>query len=245
MNPSGADPDVQVPPAIPSRARLAAIVLVRSLIFSALLGVLLFSSAGTWRFWQVWVFGAFYVVPIVVFLLLLVIIDPQTANRRLDGKERESTQRRVIRYSAPLFVLVLLAPGFDYRLGWTRQVLASVPARVSLAFDFLALAGVVLVAWTIWVNRYAARTVRIEEGQRVISSGPYGLIRHPMYAGLILAQLAMPTALGSIVTVPLFAALIPFYVVRLLHEEKVLSRGLPGYAEYCLRTRYRLVPYIW
>jgi len=245
MNAPRANPDVQVSSAIPSRARLAAVVLVRSVIFSALFGVLLFSSAGTLRFWQVWVFGAFYVVPIVVFLLLLVVIDPQAANRRLEGKERESTQRRVIRYSAPLYVLVLLAPGFDHRFGWTREVLAPVPAWVSVAFDFLALAGIILVVWTIWVNRYAARTVRIEEGQRVISTGPYWLIRHPMYAGLALAQLAMPAALGSIVTVPLFAALMSFYVVRLLNEEKLLAHDLPGYAEYCLRTRYRLVPYIW
>ncbi len=232
-------------PAIPSRARLAASVLLRGVAFSALFAALAFLPAGTWRFWQAWVFGAFYVLPIIGLLLLLVIVDPETAQRRLAGGERDPTQRKIIRSSWLPFLLVTTAPGFDYRFHWTREGLVPVPAWASIAADFLALAGVLLIAWTISVNRHAARTIRVEEGQQVISSGPYRLVRHPMYAGLILAQLAMPIAMGSIVTLPLFVLLIPFYLVRLLHEEKVLSRDLPGYTDYCQRTRYRLVPFLW
>lgn len=237
--------DTQAPPAVPSRARLVAVILARSVAFSAAFCALIFLPAGTWHFWQAWAFAAFYVLPIVGLLLLLAIIDPQTAQRRLEGREREPTQRRVILGWIPLFLLALTAPGFDHRFGWTRNILAPVPAWVCLAADFLALAGVLFIAWTIFVNRFAARTIRVEESQQVISSGPYRFLRHPMYSGLIVTQLAMPVGMASLVTLPLFVLLIPFYVVRLLNEEKILCRDLPGYAEYCRHTRYRLIPFVW
>jgi len=245
MDPAVTTMSIQTPPAAPSRARLTARVLVRSVLFSAFLGVLVFLPAGTWHFWQAWVFAAFYLAPIIGFLLWLVIVDPATAQRRLERGEREPTQRKLVRYITPLFLIALVAPGFDYRFGWTREALGPVPGWVSLAADFLTVAGVFLGLWTVNVNRYAARTVRVEEGQQVIGSGPYRLIRHPMYAGMCLAQLAMPLGLASIVTIPLFALLIPFYMARLLNEEKVLQRDLPGYSEYCRRTRYRLIPFVW
>lgn len=244
MDPVVTSPDVKVP-AVPSRARLLANVLIRSVLFSAFLAALLFLPAGTWRFWQAWAFAAFYVSPIVGLLLWLVIVDPQTAQRRMEGREQEATQRWVILTWIPLFLLALAAPGFDFRFGWTRSTFGPVPAWLCLAADLLAFAGVLFIAWTIFVNRFAARTIRVEEGQRVISSGPYQFLRHPMYSGFIVTQLAMPVALGSVVALPLFALLSLFYVVRLLNEEKVLARDLPGYADYCRRTRYRLIPFIW
>jgi protein-S-isoprenylcysteine O-methyltransferase Ste14 len=245
MNPFTLAPDVDGHAATPSRVRLAAIVCARSVLFVGILGVLLFLPAGTWRFWQGWVFAAFYMTTIIAFLFLLVIVDPQTVARRLESNEREPTQRKVARYLTPIFLLAMIGPGLDHRFGWTRRVFGPVPEWVSLTADFVALAGVLLGLWTVWVNRYAARTIRVEESQTVINSGPYGLIRHPMYAGIILAQLAIPLTLGSIVTVPLFALLIPFFIVRLLNEEKVLARDLPGYPEYCRSTRSRLIPWIW
>lgn len=245
MDPPVTIPDQKAVPAVPSRSRLAAVILARSVAFSAAYCALVFLPAGTWRFWQAWAYGAFYVLPIVVLLFGLVIIDPQAAQRRLQSGEPTSSQRKVLRYSAPFFLLAVLAPGFDYRFGWSRNILAPVPAWLSITADLLAFASVLLFAWTIFVNRFAARTIRVEDDQPVISSGPYRLVRHPMYAGLILAQLAMPIGLASLVTLPLFVLLIVFYVVRLLDEEKLLSRSLPGYSQYCRRTRYRLVPFLW
>ncbi|MFZ0392935.1 MAG: methyltransferase [Terracidiphilus sp.] len=243
------DPAVTTPGleerALASRARLLANVLMRAVVFSGFLGALFFIPAGTWRFWQAWAFGAFYVLPVIGFMLWLVVVDPRTLERRLKGREREPTQRKVILALIPLLLLAAMAPGFDYRFGWTRSLLGPVPAWLSLAADFLSLAGILLVFWTIAVNRFAARTIRVEEGQSVISSGPYRLIRHPMYAGFSLSQIAMPVGMASLATLPLFLLLIVVYVVRLLNEEKVLSRELPGYAEYCHRTRWRLIPFVW
>lgn len=245
MNPTPTIPGPETTAAAPSRVRLTAIVLARSIVFSALLGLLLFLPAGTWRFWQAWAFGAFYIVPIFLFLLLLVIVDPRAARRRLQEGEPTPTQRKIVRYLAPCFILALMAPGFVFRYGWTRRYLAPVPAWLCLAADFLALAGLLFALWTVWVNRYAARTIRVEEAQPVISSGPYRFVRHPMYFGLILSQVAMPVGMASLVTIPLFLFLIVFYVMRLLDEEKVLVRDLPGYTEYCRRTRWRLAPFLW
>lgn len=214
-------------------------------MLSGVLGALFFIPAGTWHFWQAWTFAAFYVLPIVGFMLWLAVFDPRTLQRRLEGRESEPTQRIVILFYAPLFLLAVAAPGFDFRFGWTRSLFGPVPPWLSLAADFLTLASILFIAWTIAVNRFAARTIRVEEGQSVISTGPYGVIRHPMYAGFTLFQLAMPIALASLITLPLFLLLIAIFVVRLLNEEKVLARDLPGYAEYCRRTRWRLIPLVW
>ncbi|HTX77175.1 MAG TPA: methyltransferase [Terracidiphilus sp.] len=231
--------------ALPSRARLLAIVLIRAVVFSGILCALLFIPAGTWHFWQAWAFAAFYVLPVIGLMLWLAVADPRTLQRRLKGREREPKQRKVILTLIPLLLLALTSPGFDYRFGWTRTLFGPVPAWLSLCADFLILAGVLFIAWTIAVNRFAARTIRVEEGQQVISSGPYRAIRHPMYTGFILTQLAMPIGMASLVTLPLFLLLIVVYVIRLLDEEKVLARDLPGYSEYCQRTRWRLIPCVW
>jgi protein-S-isoprenylcysteine O-methyltransferase Ste14 len=109
----------------------------------------------------------------------------------------------------------------------------------------LIFGGFLLVIWVMKVNSFAARTIQVEEGQKVISTGPYSVVRHPMYTGSLVLWLFTPLALSSYVAWPAFALLIPFYFFRLLNEEKFLRRELPGYSEYCLRTRYRLIPFIW
>ena len=107
------------------------------------------------------------------------------------------------------------------------------------------LGGFFLVFWTMKVNSFASRTIQVEPGQPVISSGPYRLVRHPLYSGSIVLWLSTPLMLGSFIALPAFALLVPFYVLRLLNEEKILRQELPGYPEYCVRTRFRLVPFVW
>ena len=211
-----------------------------------MLGAMLFVPAGTWQFWQGWIFLA------VVFPFLLCVFlyfykhDRPLLERRLRSKEQLSGQKRLIRLLKLVFFAIFLLPGFDYRLGWSRRLLGgAVPLWLSLMAEALILAGLLLVFWVLRANSYASRTIEVEAGQKVISSGPYALVRHPMYLGSLMMWLFVPLALGSYVAWPALALLVPLYVYRLLNEEKFLRQELPGYAEYCLRTRFRLVPYVW
>jgi protein-S-isoprenylcysteine O-methyltransferase Ste14 len=150
-----------------------------------------------------------------------------------------------MRFASLFFVAGLLVPGLDRRLGWTHRWTGGVPLWLEVVAQAVTLTAYLGTMWVIDVNRFAARTVRVEEGQRVIADGPYKLVRHPMYAFALVMWLATAIALGSYVALPFFAMLVPILVLRLLNEEKVLRRELPGYTEFCERTRYRLAPYIW
>jgi protein-S-isoprenylcysteine O-methyltransferase Ste14 len=208
--------------------------------FLPMAGAMLFVPAGTMRYWQAWAFLAVifaFILPVFVYLYRH---DRQLLERRMRGKEKLSEQRRAIQWFKPAFLAVLLLPGLDRRLGWS-----SVPPWLSLLCDGFVMGGLLIIVWVVRVNSFASRVIEVEAGQRVISSGPYALVRHPMYSGSVAMFLSMPLALGSYVAWPAFALLLPFYVFRLLHEEKFLAKELPGYREYCLRTRFRLVPYIW
>jgi len=165
--------------------------------------------------------------------------------RRLQAGEKIREQRCLIQLLKPVFFVVFLLPGFDHRLGWSRALLGAAPAWLSLIADALILGCFLLLFWVLRVNSFASRTIQVESGQKVISSGPYALVRHPMYAASAALWLATPLALGSYVALPAFAFLTPFYVLRLLNEESFLRRELPGYDEYCRRTRCRLIPYVW
>lgn len=138
-----------------------------------------------------------------------------------------------------------MLPGLDYRFGWSRTSLGPVPLWLMLLSQVLVLGCFLLVFWVMRVNSFASRTIQVEAGQKVISTGPYGFIRHPMYSALVGIYLATPLALGSCIALPAFALLIPVIVFRLLNEERILRQELSGYPEYCLRTRFRLVPFIW
>ncbi|HVP47319.1 MAG TPA: isoprenylcysteine carboxylmethyltransferase family protein [Bryobacteraceae bacterium] len=216
-------------------------------VFLALLmaGAILFVPAGTWRYWQAWVFlVVVFSFPLYTFLYFYKH-DRPLLERRLRSREKISEQKSLIRIGKVLFLAISFLPSLDYRLVWSRALLGAVPPWLSLISDALILAGLLLVFWVLRVNSYASRTIEVEAGQKVISSGPYALVRHPMYLGSIVMWLFVPLALGSYVAWPAFALWTPFYVYRLLNEEKFLRQELPGYAEYCLRTHFRLIPYVW
>jgi protein-S-isoprenylcysteine O-methyltransferase Ste14 len=205
----------------------------------------LFVPAGTWRYWQAWVFLAF-ALPFLLFAFsYLYKHDREMLERRMRTKEKIKEQRLLVRLLRPAFVAAFLIPGLDHRLGWSRTLLGDVPVWLSLIAELLVAGSWLMIFWVFRVNNFAGRTIEVEAGQPVISSGPYALVRHPMYAASVVMWLFLPLALGSYVAWPVFALLIPFYVYRLLNEEKFLRKELPGYSEYCLRTRFRLVPYLW
>ncbi len=166
--------------------------------------------------------------------------DPQLVERRLRTKEKTSEQQTIIRGAQWIAFVSLVIPGFDYRFGWSR-----VPLWLTILSQLFVFTGYLITLWVMKENSFASRTVQIEEGQRVISTGPYGLVRHPMYFGAVLMLFFLTPALGSWWALPGFLLVIPLIVLRLLKEEKMLCRDLPGYSDYCLRTRYRLLPLLW
>jgi protein-S-isoprenylcysteine O-methyltransferase Ste14 len=229
----------------PHKIGLSARVAIRIIAVLTIAICALFLPAGTLRFWQGWVYLGVLPVPSLCAYLYFLKHDPQLVERRLQQKEQVREQKLLMRWFKPLFLCVFLVPGFDYRLGWTRTLLGAVPLWLTVFSQVMALTGMCFASWVITVNRFAGRTIRVEEGQKVISTGPYSIVRHPMYSGSVVLWMFTPLALGSYISVPIFALLIPFYVIRLLNEEKVLREELPGYPEYCLHTRFRLIPFVW
>src|SRR5208283_3362186 len=220
---------------------LSKVVLRLSLVL-ILAAAMLFIPAGSWKYWQGWAFLGVTFIPSIVAYLYFYEHDPQLLERRLQSKEQVSEQKLLVRVTRPLFLAAFLIPGLDYRWGWSRTFLGGVPPWLTLLCQVLVLGGFLFVFWVLKVNSFASRTIQVEAGQQVISTGPYALVRHPLYSGSVVMWFAAPLALGSYIAWPAFALLVPFYVIRLLNEEKVLRQELPGYPEYCQRTRFRLVP---
>jgi protein-S-isoprenylcysteine O-methyltransferase Ste14 len=206
----------------------------------AVVCIVLFVPAGTLDYWQAWAYMAVIFVPATCVILYFLKNDPKFMEKRMQAKEKEATQRLIIKVSGVIFAIGFLLPGLDKRFGWS-----DVPTNYVIAADALVLLGYMFVFWVFRVNSYASRTIQVEKGQKVISTGPYAMIRHPMYVGMLLLYIATPIALGSYVALPLFLLMIPVIVLRILNEEEVLRRELPGYKEYCKKVSYRLLPFIW
>lgn len=220
-------------------------LILRFFLAMPVLAAAFFIPAGTWRYWQGWMvlatFGAVFVAAVGYFYQH----DREALERRLRSKEQVIEQKRVVKLLKAVYFGAILIPGFDQRLGWSREVIGAMPPWLSVLSEVFVVLGSALIFWVIKVNSFAGRTIEVEAGQKVISSGPYARVRHPMYSGMALFLLFMPLALGSYVASPVFALTIPIFVFRLLNEERFLQRELPGYSGYCLRTRFRLVPHVW
>ena len=224
-----------------SRPRsLAARLILRTVISVVVVVAFLFLPAGSLRYWQGWAFLALWFLPMLIASPYFLKRDPQLVERRLQTKEKSSKQKTIIRLAQPIVFANLLVPGLDYRFGWSR-----VPLWLTILSEAMVLVGYAITFWVMKENSFASRTVQVMEGQKVISTGPYRLVRHPMYFGAVLMLLFTPLALGSWWALPGFLLVGVLIVLRLLDEEKVLSRELPGYSEYCLHTRYRLIPMVW
>jgi len=220
-------------------------LLLRLAIGLILIGTLFFGTAGSLKFWQAWIFLGVVFVVLIPGSLYLYKHDPQLIERRLPRKEKIREQRILVRLLKSFLVAAFLLPGLDYRWGWWRRLLGAVPLWLVLLSQAAVACAFLFLLWAMKVNRFAARTIQVEPGQKVISTGPYRILRHPMYSGGLAYLLFTPIALGSYVALPAFALLIPFFVLRLFNEEKLLRQELPGYTEYCLKTRFRLVPFVW
>jgi protein-S-isoprenylcysteine O-methyltransferase Ste14 len=217
----------------------------RALIGLPSTAAILFISAGSLTFWRAWAFLALMLPLGVGSGIYFYKLDPKLLERRLLTKEKIGEQKTIIILVRALLVLSLCLSGLDYRFGWSRAFLGPVPLWLTVLSQAVVLGCWLLIIWVISVNRFAASVIQVEAGQAVVSTGPYRIVRHPMYGVAIVMFLFIPLALGSYFALPAFAFLVPVLVLRLRNEEEVLGRELPGYAEYCLRTRFRLIPFVW
>lgn len=216
-------------------ASLAGLVLV--------MGVLILVPAGTLDYWQAWLFLACYFAASLVLSLWLMKNDPALLQRRMRGgpfAEGERNQKIIMTITSLGFVGLLVIPGLDHRFRWSH-----VPPAIAVLGDLFLLAGWFGIFLVFRANSYAAATIQVEAGQKVISTGPYAIVRHPMYATALLMLLGIPLSLASWWGVLLWLLLLPALAWRLLDEERVLLRDLEGYAEYRRRVRFRLIPLIW
>ena len=223
-----------------SSSDLRRMVYSRFAIALVVLPLFFFLPAGTLRYWEAWIYLAILLIPVFFAMRYLLKHDPTFLERRMRTREQQAPQKLVIKLSFLWFFLVFILPGFDQRFGWS-----DVPIVVVLAADLLVLIGYAVILRVFQENRYASRVVEVADGQPVIQSGPYAIIRHPMYFGTVLMYLATPVALGSWWALLPALLIVPILVLRILNEEKVLAEQLPGYREYMQKTRYRLIPGVW
>lgn len=204
------------------------------------LGLMFFLPAGTLNYWEAWLYMAVLFVPLFFMARFLIKNDPALLERRMRMREREREQGILIKLSYVYFLVTFLLPGFDRRFEWSDA-----PAWMVLLANGLVLAGYLFVTWVFRTNSYASRVVEVEEKQKVIDTGPYAIVRHPMYLGMGLLYVMSPLALGSYWAMIPAVLIIPILIARILNEEKVLVRDLHGYEEYRRKVKFRMLPYLW
>jgi protein-S-isoprenylcysteine O-methyltransferase Ste14 len=213
------------------------------LALAVVMGLLLFVPAGSIHYWQGWVYLAVFTGASVLTTLDLMKRDPALLKRRMRGgptAEKEATQRVIMVFASLGFIALLVVPALDHRFGWSVVSIYAV-----LGGDLLVAVGFYFIALVYRENTFTSATIEVTAGQQVIATGPYAIVRHPMYASALLYLLGTPLALGSYWGLLALAAMLPFLIWRLCDEERLLARDLPGYTAYQRRVRHRLVPFIW
>ncbi|MDO4867098.1 MAG: isoprenylcysteine carboxylmethyltransferase family protein [Clostridia bacterium] len=205
-----------------------------------LMGLLLFLPAGTLRWRQGWLLMGILFIPMFAAGLVMMAKSPELLKKRLSAKEEQGEQRTVILLSGLMFLAAFVLAGLNFRFRWLV-----LPDWVSWATAGVFLAGYALYAEVLRENAWLSRTVEVQENQKVVDTGLYGVVRHPMYMSTLLLFLSMPLVLGSPVSFVVTLAYIPIIARRIRNEEDVLERGLSGYAEYRKKVRYRIIPFIW
>ena len=205
-----------------------------------LLGALIFGPAGTFDYWQGWLLMGVLFVPMVIAGFVMMLKNPDLLRKRLAAKEKENTQKAVVAISGLMFIAGFVVAGLGVRFGWYM-----LPDWAVITGAILFLLSYVLYAEVLRENTYLSRTIEVQENQKVISTGLYGLVRHPMYMATIVLFLSMPLVLGSVYAFIIFL-IYPFVIAaRIKNEEEVLEKGLEGYTEYKQKVKYRIIPFIW
>ena len=220
--------------------RLLTQALVKFFLGVILLGILIFLPAWSFRYWQGWLLMGILFVPMFVAGLVMMAKNPDLLRKRLNAKEREEEQKTVVMMSGLLFIAAFIVAGLNWRFGW--WVLPDWAVWVAAG---LFLASYLLYAEVLRENTYLSRTIEVQENQKVIDTGLYGIVRHPMYMATTVLFLAMPLVLASPISFFIMLGYIPVIAKRIRNEEKVLEEGLAGYADYKKKVKYRILPFIW
>ena len=205
-----------------------------------LMGLLLFLPAGSFAYWQGWLLLGILFVPMFFAGLVMMVKCPELLRKRLNLREQQDEQKQVVALSGLLFLVCFVLAGLNFRFGWLP-----LPRSVVFASAGLFVLSYLLYAEVLRENAYLSRTIEVQENQRVIDTGLYGIVRHPMYAVTVLLFLSMPLVLGSLLSFAAMLFYLPLIVRRILGEEAVLEQGLEGYADYKKRVKYRLLPGVW
>ncbi len=205
-----------------------------------LVGLLIFLPAGTFCYTYGWLFVGLLFVPMLIAGFVMLYKSPEFLKKRLDAKEKQAAQKGVLAFSGLMFIGGFVVAGMDFRFGWSAM-----PTWVVITASVLFLIAYALYAEVMRENVYLSRTIKVEEGQTVVDTGMYGIVRHPMYAVTILLFLMIPLVLGSWYALIVFAFYPAIIIIRLKDEEDLLTRELPGYAEYKQKVKYRIIPFVW
>jgi protein-S-isoprenylcysteine O-methyltransferase Ste14 len=222
------------------KRKLLALVLRRFGSAIIILGLILFIPAGSLEYWNAWVYLLAILVPMLVVFIYLYINDPSLLEKRMKMKEKEKEQKLYVRLSILLFLISFVLPGLDFRYRWTH-----VPVWLVITSVGIMILGYALFAIVMIQNSYASRVIEIQEKQKLIDTGLYSIVRHPMYMAATIIYLATPLILGSYYAL-ISMIFLPFLLgFRIINEEKILHNGLQGYIEYEKKVKYRLIPFIW
>ena len=204
------------------------------------IGLLLFLPAGTLHYWNAWLLMAVLFVPMMILGIFMLLKSPDLLSKRLDAKEKEMEQKWVVALSGIMFVMAFVVAGLNFRYSW--HILPDYVVWIAVA---LFLLSYMMYAEVIRENAFLSRTIEVQENQKVIDTGLYGIVRHPMYSATLILFLSIPLILGSLISFVIMLAYIPIIAIRMNNEEKVLEEGLEGYKEYKQKVRYKVIPFVW
>ena len=205
-----------------------------------LVGLLLFIPAGTFTYWQAWLLISILFIPMLILGLILIIFNPDLLKKRLNAREEQNEQKIVIILSILMFLASFIIAGLNFRFNWII-----LPPLISYISSIVFLLAYGLYGEVLRENAYLSRTIEIQENQKIIDTGLYGIIRHPMYMSTLFLFLTMPLVLGSILSFIIMLMYIPIIAIRIQNEELVLEKGLEGYTEYKKKVIYKVIPFIW
>lgn len=214
--------------------------IIKFLFGLIIVGVLLFLPANSLKYWNAWLFIGLLFIPMFIAGIILMIKNPELLRKRLNAKEKESEQKQVILFSAVMFIAGFIVASLNFRYNWTI-----IPNTVVIIASILFVISYILYAEVLRENTYLSRTIEVQDNQKVIDTGLYGIVRHPMYAVTILLFLTMPLILGSIYSFIIFLLYPIIIAKRIKNEERVLERELKGYSEYKKKVKYKIIPFVW